>query len=189
MWWTPLGERVLRGAEWELFRDGLAMVRDLVVEAKASDDPEIASVGVGAFDAYAIPLRAYVVRILDYPDRLELSADVERVVPEQRSYEIERVRLGTGSETDERDEQPRCRYVIVGPGGNIVRAGSAAPSKSGQFAIDLRRLGNAGLYTIAVAVLVGGNTVNPEVKLVEHRVAGTRTHRTRPRAQAESTIQ
>src|SRR3954447_7868558 len=50
MWWTPLGERVLRGAEWELFRDGLAMVRDLVEEAKSSDDPEIGSVGVEAFD-------------------------------------------------------------------------------------------------------------------------------------------
>src|SRR3954447_14828030 len=50
MWWTPLGERVLRGAEWELFRDGLAMVRDLVEEAKSSDEPEIGSVGVEAFD-------------------------------------------------------------------------------------------------------------------------------------------
>ena len=50
MWWTPLGERVLRGAEWELFRDGLSMVRDLVEEAKSSDDPEIGSVGVEAFD-------------------------------------------------------------------------------------------------------------------------------------------
>src|SRR3982751_6417929 len=50
MWWTPLGQRVLRGAEWELFRDGLAMVHDLVEESKASDDPEIGSVGVEAFD-------------------------------------------------------------------------------------------------------------------------------------------
>src|SRR3954462_4293036 len=50
MWWTPLGERVLRGAEWELFRDGLSMVRDLVEEAKSADDPKIGSVGVEAFD-------------------------------------------------------------------------------------------------------------------------------------------
>ena len=50
MWWTPLGERVLRGAEWELFRDGLSMVRDLVEEAKSSDDPELCFVGVEAFD-------------------------------------------------------------------------------------------------------------------------------------------
>src|SRR3954465_3910827 len=50
MWWTPLGERVLCGAEWELFRDGLSMVRDLVEEAKSSDDPEIGPVGVEAFD-------------------------------------------------------------------------------------------------------------------------------------------
>src|SRR4051794_9225829 len=50
MWWTPLGGRVLRGAEWELFREGLSMVRDLVEEAKSSGDPEIGSVGVEAFD-------------------------------------------------------------------------------------------------------------------------------------------
>ena len=50
MWWTPLGERVLRGAEWELFRDGLAMVCDLVEESMSSDDPEIGSFGVEAFD-------------------------------------------------------------------------------------------------------------------------------------------
>jgi hypothetical protein len=50
MWSTPLGERVLGGAEWELFRGGLSMVRDLVEEAKSSDDPEIGSVGVEAFD-------------------------------------------------------------------------------------------------------------------------------------------
>src|SRR4051812_19460645 len=41
MWWTPLGERVLRGAAWELFRDGLSTVRDLVEESKSSDDPEM----------------------------------------------------------------------------------------------------------------------------------------------------
>jgi len=50
MWWTPLGERVLRGAEWELFRDGLSMLRDLVEESKSSNDPEIGFVGVEAFD-------------------------------------------------------------------------------------------------------------------------------------------
>src|SRR3954451_6278838 len=50
MWWTRLGERILRGAEWDLFRDGLGMVRDLVEESKSADDPEIGSVGVEAFD-------------------------------------------------------------------------------------------------------------------------------------------
>src|SRR5262249_48822653 len=36
--------------EWELFRDGLSMVQDLVEESKSSDDPEIGFVGVEAFD-------------------------------------------------------------------------------------------------------------------------------------------
>jgi len=145
--------------------------------------------GVGAFDGYAIPLRAYVVGIRDNPGRLELSADVERVEREQRSYEIQRVRLGSGSQAGERNEQPQCRYVIVGPGGNIVREGSAAPSESGQFAIDLQHLGGSGLYTVAVAIFVGGNTVNPEVRLIEHRVPRTGTRRIRSRPQVEPTIQ
>jgi hypothetical protein len=50
MWWTPLGERVLRGAEWKLFRDGFAMVCDMVQESKTYDDPEMCFVGIEAFD-------------------------------------------------------------------------------------------------------------------------------------------
>jgi len=50
MWWTPLGQRVLRGAEWELFRAGFSMFCDMVQESKSSDDPELCFVGVEAFD-------------------------------------------------------------------------------------------------------------------------------------------
>ena len=127
--------------------------------------------GVGTFDAYAIPLKAYVSRIDDQGDRLEIRADVERVVTAQRSYEIERVALATPSEDAENDERPECRYVIVGPAGSVVRAGMTVLGKSGAFSIDLRQLGPPGKYTIAAALFIGGNRVNPEIKLVEHRVA------------------
>jgi hypothetical protein len=36
MWWTPKGERALRGVEWELFRDGLDQNWDSV-EASIKD--------------------------------------------------------------------------------------------------------------------------------------------------------
>lgn len=49
MWMTSEGERVLRGAEWLLFREGLGCLWDEVEEA--FDDPEILSTGIESFDS------------------------------------------------------------------------------------------------------------------------------------------
>jgi hypothetical protein len=37
MWWTSAGERVLRGAEWDLFREGLSCLWDEVEVAEEED--------------------------------------------------------------------------------------------------------------------------------------------------------
>jgi hypothetical protein len=124
--------------------------------------------GVGTFDEYAIPLRAYASNIEDHGDRLEIVADVERVSKFQRSYQIERAAFAPVA--GENDELPECRYVIVGPGASVVRAGTATIGRDGRFVVDLKGLTGPGLYTVAVALFLGGNDVNPEIKLVEHRV-------------------
>jgi hypothetical protein len=48
MWWTPSGERALKGAEWELFRLGLDLSWDLVEASQL--DQESDAFGVKAFD-------------------------------------------------------------------------------------------------------------------------------------------
>ena len=48
MWWTPSGERALRGAEWELFREALHHSWDWVEESM--NDPDLFNTGVNAFD-------------------------------------------------------------------------------------------------------------------------------------------
>jgi hypothetical protein len=48
MWRTSAGERVLRGAEWELFREGLSCLWDDVEVAEEEDGP--GTTGVGVFD-------------------------------------------------------------------------------------------------------------------------------------------
>ncbi len=48
MWWTPHGKRVLGGAEWELFREGLETLWDWVEDS--ADDPDISDTGTIAFD-------------------------------------------------------------------------------------------------------------------------------------------
>jgi hypothetical protein len=49
MWWTPRGERALKGAEWELFRAGLDMSWDWVEESR--NDPDLFTFDVEAFDS------------------------------------------------------------------------------------------------------------------------------------------
>jgi hypothetical protein len=125
--------------------------------------------GVGSFDEYAIPLRAYVSKIEDRDDRIEIRADVERVSKFQRSYEIERAALGLASDDVDNHARPQCRYVIVGPKGNVIRAGNGLFGNGGQFVLDLKDLTAPGLYTVVAALYVGDNGVNPAVKVIEHR--------------------
>ncbi|MBV8129295.1 MAG: hypothetical protein JO114_16740 [Planctomycetaceae bacterium] len=48
MWWTSAGERVLRGAEWELFREGLSCLWDEVEVSEEEDGP--GTTGIAVFD-------------------------------------------------------------------------------------------------------------------------------------------
>ena len=144
--------------------------------------------GVGSFDEYVIPLRAYASKIEDRGDRLEIRADVERVSKFQRSYEIERVALGPASKDADHHHRPECRYVIVRPDGKVVRAGIARSRNTGEFVLDLKDLAPPGLYTVLVALYVGGNSVNAEVKVIEHRAAGMPVTRRRLEARPQHRI-
>jgi hypothetical protein len=129
-------------------------------------------VGLGTFDYLAIPLKAYVSKVENRGARLEMRAEVERVSKFQRSYEIVRTALGPASrDTDER-ERLECRYVIVGPDGSVVRTGAETLNKSGRFVLELGKLPAPGRYQVMSALYVGGNSVNPEITVFEHRVTG-----------------
>jgi len=127
--------------------------------------------GVGSFDDYAIPLRAYASKIEDRGDRIEIRAEVERISKFQRSYEIERVALGRAMEDADDQDRPQCHYMVVAPSGNVVRVGTGLFGKSGEFVLDLKDLKGPGMYTVLTALYIGGNSVNPEVRSFEHRVA------------------
>ena len=48
MWWTSAGERVLTGAEWDIFREGLSTLWD-EVEMSEDEDPT-GTTGIPVFD-------------------------------------------------------------------------------------------------------------------------------------------
>jgi hypothetical protein len=133
--------------------------------------------GVGAFDDYALPRRGYVSKVDDLGDRLEIAAEIEQVAHFQRSYEITRAPLGPVADPMHAHDLPQCRYVVIAPRGDVVRAGSATLARTGRFRIDLRNLSGPGTYRVALAVFVAPNGANPDITVVEHRVGGARSTR------------
>jgi hypothetical protein len=81
MWRTSEGERVLQGAEWELFRQGLSTLWDDIEES--FNDPDFSETGVEAFDQLQphqkLAMLALVGRALHDPSMLpiELTATTE----------------------------------------------------------------------------------------------------------------
>jgi hypothetical protein len=54
----------------------------------------------------------------------------------------------------------------------VVRTGAEPFDKSGRFVLDFGKLPAPGRYHMMTALYVGGNSVNPEIKVFEHRAAG-----------------
>ncbi len=128
--------------------------------------------GLGSFNQYPIPRRAYVAKTEVRGDRLEIQAEVEKVFTFQRSYKIEREPLRRQSSGEDTQELPVSRYLVVSQAGDVSQAGTARYGGAGVFTVDFRGKLKPGVYSIITAMYLGGNYVNPEVKMIQHRIDG-----------------
>ncbi len=133
------------------------------VVLQAFRDPSY-PVGLASFNQYAIPRRAYVSQLEVRDARLEVRAEVEKVFAFQRSYKLVREPFRGQAGGGDAADLPLCRYVVVGSDGSIASAGSAPLAADGAFRVTLAATLKPGLYTLLVALYLGGNEVNPEVK-------------------------
>jgi hypothetical protein len=129
-------------------------------------------VGMGSFEQYTLPLRAYISKIEIRGDRLEIIGEAENIFRFQRSYRIVRQPLGR-ADSSEIQRPVLCRYVIVGPAGDVLNTGIADHGEAGKFTVDLKGKMPPGLHTIMVALYEGENFVDPEIKMVRYRVGGS----------------
>jgi len=128
--------------------------------------------GLGLFDRYPIPRRAYITGLKLQGNRLEVRGDVEKIQRFQRTYTVAREPLrGPASEIDPED-LPVCAYVLVNQEGVIVDLGNAPYVDAGTFTLELNRPLKPGLYTIIMGLFVGGNRINPDLKSIQYRVEG-----------------
>jgi len=125
--------------------------------------------GVGSYDRFAIPRRAYVVRITARGDRLEIMPEIERLEKFLREYRLVREPLGSRGE-EERPDLPACRYVILGADGTVAAAGVSRDVQAHRLVVDLKGRLKPGAYTALVALALGDNLVGPEVATAQFRV-------------------
>jgi len=126
--------------------------------------------GVGTFDRFALPRRAYVARIAARGDRLEIFPEIERVERFMRDYRVLREPLGApGADLDAADV-PACRYVVVASDGTVAAAGVGCPAQGHRLVLDLKGRVKPGTYTVLIALSLGDNEVDPAVATTQYRV-------------------
>ncbi len=141
------------------------------VVLQAFRDPSY-PLGIGAFDRYAVPRRAYISKLEIRDGWLEIRAEVEKVFRFQRSYQLVREPFRGQAGAGDAAESPLCHYVVIGADGSVAAAGRTSFGADGAVRLDLKGALKPGLYTIAVALSLGGNEINPEVKTMPLTLGG-----------------
>ena len=122
--------------------------------------------GVGSYDAYAIPRRAFITKVEGENGRLRVFADIETIMKFQRSYDIVRVPLQSVSPDVLRRAAPECRYMVVDTEGTVVLAGTAPPAEDATFRMDFDGKLPAGRYTAVAEITVNGNAMNADIQRI-----------------------
>jgi hypothetical protein len=130
--------------------------------------------GVGSYDAYAIPRRGFITDIEWGGEHLAVSADIEVVEKFQRSYRLVRTPLKSVPATIASRSAPELRYLLTAPDGQVALAGIASPGPDARFSVDLKDRLPPGTYAMAALVAVNGNVMNAEVRRLQLVIPGVR---------------
>jgi hypothetical protein len=128
--------------------------------------------GVGSFDSFAIPRRAYITSFKQRDGEVWLTAELETVMRFQRSYRIIRTPLEAVSAYELKLAVPQCRYVVIDTAGRAVLAGLGRLADDATFRIDVKGRLQAGQYTMLTMISVNGNAINAEIQRIPLVVRG-----------------
>jgi hypothetical protein len=126
--------------------------------------------GVGSYDAYAVPRRGFITRTEWKGGRLVAFGDIEVIEKFQRSHRLVRTPLKSVPAETLRRAAPECRYLVTDADGRVVLAGTSAPVDQARFEIDLGDRLPAGRYTMSMVIAVNGNAANAEIKHITFAV-------------------
>src|SRR5262245_9115345 len=122
-------------------------------------------IGLGTLDRWALPLRAYVAGVEATPRGLTVAADVETVEKFQRSYRIRRGPFKPEPGEGFKPAAPVAHYVVRSADGQVRAAGVSDRLEGDRLVVTLDAL-PPGDYRVVLAVILGDNLVDPEVKVM-----------------------
>ncbi|MCC6946177.1 MAG: hypothetical protein IT539_00285 [Bradyrhizobiaceae bacterium] len=130
--------------------------------------------GVGSYDAYAVPRRGYITQVEQEGDRVRLSGDIETVVKFARSHRIERVAIPSVSRDVLQRSAPQCRYMVIDENGQVVLAGTVGLANDLTFRVDFGGRLAAGRYTMVALIAVNENAMNAEIRRIPLQISSAR---------------
>src|SRR5207344_2386865 len=129
--------------------------------------------GLGSFNAYAVPLKAYVTRIERRGNGAEVQTESEWL--ERFGREVQVVRGSFAKKLAEKlstagdSPLPVCHYMLVGPDGAVAKAGAVTAGNTGVCRLELARAAGQnpapGGYRLVVASVLEGNVANAPIKV------------------------
>jgi len=121
--------------------------------------------GVGSYDAYAVPRRGFITKVERDNDRIRLFGDIELIQKHMRSYDIVRRPLQSVPADVLKRAAPECRYAVLDAEGRVVAAGQVAVADA-SFLIDLSGKLPPGNLTLLAEIIVNGNAMNADIKRI-----------------------
>jgi hypothetical protein len=122
--------------------------------------------GVGSYDAYAVPRRGYVTDVQVDGGRITLSGDIEVIDKFQRSYRLVRTPLKSVAPEVLRRAAPEGRYAVIDESNRVALAGFARLDDDATFKIDVAGRLEPGRYTMSALIAVNGNVVNADIRRI-----------------------
>jgi len=127
--------------------------------------------GVGSYDAYAVPRRGFITKVEREGDRVRLFGDIELIQKHLRSYDIVRRPLQSIAPDALKRSAPECRYLVTDGEGRVVLAGQVPPAEDASFSIDLTGALPPGHFTLMAQIIVNANAMNAEIQRIPIDVA------------------
>jgi len=128
--------------------------------------------GVGSYDAYAVPRRGYLTNVEHENGGLLLSADIEILVKVMRDYRILRRPMQSVDAVLLKRAAPECRYMVLNADGRVVLTGAARPREDLTFQIDFDGKLPPGQYNVMVEIIVNGDAMNAGIEQIPVVIGG-----------------